>query len=243
MRTAVPVLLVLTVLAGGIVPAMAIADPGLAGAAPLAQATTVSPPAEPLSPGPVLAGTIGAQHAELDGAVEQRAFALRIAAGGGNQTRARILASVQRELQNRTTELERQQRQLGAARQNGTLSEARYQGTVTGLVTRARMLELHANQTLLIADSLPAEALDEAGVNVTALEQARTRARLMTGPEVDSIARRLAGPSVGQPYGPPRHAPGGPGPGPMDGGPRTTSPRNNTTTPVNSQSNTDLGRR
>ncbi|AOW80232.1 hypothetical protein HTSR_1050 [Halodesulfurarchaeum formicicum] len=231
MKQALSILVVLSVVAAGVVPAMAVAgSASLDATAEQAQTTT----AEPIAPGAVLSGSIGAQQAELQGAVEQRAFALKIAAGGGNETRARLLATEQRALENRSQHLEQRLQEMQRAHQNGTISTARYQGEVTGLVAQTRTLEQYANLTERTARNIPADILEQQGVDVQALAQMQERARTMAGPEAAAMAQRIAGPSTGHSYGPPQHAPGGPSHG--DG---MNRPDGSTRTPMMGANTTD----
>ncbi|MDR5657175.1 hypothetical protein RH831_08275 [Halodesulfurarchaeum sp. HSR-GB] len=231
MKRALSILVVLSVVAAGVVPAVALAG----SASPDANTGQVqTTTAEPIAPGAVLSGSIGAQQAELQGEVEQRAFALRIAAGDGNETRARMLATEQRELENRSQHLEQRLQEMERAHQNGSISTARYQGEVTGLVAQTRTLEQYANLTERTARNIPAAVLEQQDVDVQALAQMQEHARSMAGPEVAAMAQRIAGPSMGHSYGPPQHAPGGPSHG--DGMNRPNGP---TTTPMMGANMTD----
>ncbi|MFB6112950.1 MAG: hypothetical protein ABEJ58_02460 [Halodesulfurarchaeum sp.] len=178
-------------------------------------------------PGVRLAGVVDVHHAEIEGAIEQRAFGRRIAQANTNQTQARVLARTQERLQERLDAIQERLRTLERARENGTISKERYHAQVPGLLVRAETVRHLANRSQAVARGIPTDVLEANGVNVTALERIRTNARTMTGPEVARIARTIAGTDVGAPLGPPEFVPGGPSQhaGGLAGdhpGPRTT---------------------
>lgn len=225
MNRTLTVLVALAVLAGAMVPAVAIAQPATQanGAEDPLQAQTQmnNSTNATVSPGAMLAGSIGAQQAEIRGAVDHRAFGLQIAAAESNQTRARILAQHQERLQERLDGVQERLRTMEHARENGSISEARYQVQATKAATEANQIRNMANTSAQVANGLPAEILEANGVNVTAIQQLREHARDMTGPEVAQLARQIAGKQTGHPLGPPDGIPGGPMDG-MPGGPDGT---------------------
>ncbi|MFW5922595.1 MAG: hypothetical protein ACOCRC_04775 [Halodesulfurarchaeum sp.] len=191
-------------------PAMALAP---ADSTELAQTTDTAAndtAANETPPGAMLAGSIKVQHEEMRGEIEHRSFGLQIAAAATNGSKAQVLNHTQANLEARLTEIESEMAQLNESRANGSISESRYQARVSGLVSKTGNLEQLANSTSQTAATLPRETLEANGVNVTALEQLRTHARNMTGPETAAIARQIAGDRAGTPMGPPEGMPGGP---------------------------------
>ena len=239
MNRTLTLLVALSVLAGGIVPAVAAAqpagpaavdgtDPSPQLAGPAAQtdenatdgdeATDGDQANDSVAPGARLAGAIGAQEAELKGEVEQRTFGRQVAAAATDASKARVIARNQERLQERLEGFQERFRALERARANGSISQSQYRAQVTEMAARTATVRHMANTTERAAEGLPADALAANGVNVTALRQIRTRAQEMTGPEIAQIARQIAGPDVGQRMGPPEDRPGGP-PDDRPGGP------------------------
>ncbi len=175
-----------------------------------------------VAPGAQLAGVIGVQQAEVRGEVETRAFGLTVAGVRSNGSKARVVANQTERLQERIQTLENRTQELNESYQNGTISTGKYQAQIARLTAQIRMTERLINQTSETADGLPPEARQANGVNTTQLEELRTRARNMTGPEVAAIAKRMAGSQVGHPVGkergPPEDTPGGGPPDDTPGG-------------------------
>lgn len=168
---------------------------------------------ESIAPGVQLAGVIGVQQAEVRGEVDSRAFGLTVAGVRSNGSRAMVVANQTERLRERIQTLENRTRELNESFQNGTIPKGKYQAQTARLTAQIRMTERLINQTSETATGLPAEALRANGVNTTQLEDLRTRARNMTGPEVAAIAKKMAGSKVGHPVGkesgPPEGTPGG----------------------------------
>ncbi|MDZ7850538.1 MAG: hypothetical protein U5K70_06930 [Halodesulfurarchaeum sp.] len=161
-------------------------------------------------PGVMFAGSIAVQQEEMRGEIEHRSFGLQIAAAATNRSKAQVLNRTHEHLEERLTEIETEMERLNRSRANGSISEGQYQVRLSALTTRVGNLEQMANSTSRTAATLPRETLEANGVNVTALEQLRTHARNMTGPETAAIARQIAGDRAGTPMGPPEGIPGGP---------------------------------
>ena len=160
-------------------------------------------------PGARLAGAFGVQKAEIRGAVDQRAFGLEVAAAASNDSKAQVLARTSQRLDERLQTIEQRRQQLEAARQNGSMDQWRYQVRMSEVAAESANLRTLANATGQTAESLPADVLEANGVNATAIEQLRTRASNLSGPEVAHMARSIAGNAVGQPLGPPSEMPMG----------------------------------
>ncbi|MFB6266739.1 MAG: hypothetical protein ABEI31_03690 [Halodesulfurarchaeum sp.] len=251
MKHTVPLVVALLVLAGGVVPSMVAAQPAqksaaLDGSAIVAQtednetatnatndtnatnhtnatnATNASENAT-VSPGAMLSGVIGVQHAEINGAVEQRAFGLRVAAAASNGSIAQVIDETEQNLQARLSSLRAELQRLREARRNGSISEATYRAEVSELAARIQNVRALANSSARTAQHLPADVLQEHGVNVSAIRTLKMHAANLTGPEVAEIARSIAGPDIGKPVGPPEGVPGGP-PEWVPGGPSDGMP-------------------
>lgn len=166
-----------------------------------------------VSPGERLSGVIGVQEAELEGEVDRRAFGLKVARAASDDARAQIVKEQLGDLEQRLKNLSERKEALKQARANGSISQGEYAAKVSELVARGQTVSTLANETNETASGLPAEVLEANGVNVSAIQQLKTNASELTGPEVAQIARSIAGPNVGE-------APGEiPVGGPEDAGP------------------------
>lgn len=150
-----------------------------------------------VSPGQQLAGVLGVQQAEIEGEIELRAFGLRVA-NASNETRAEAVAEEANASEERLAELEAERERLEAARENGSIAEGQYRARLAKLAAEVNTTERVINATGTTAEGLPADLLERKGVNVTAIQTLRSQAENMTGPEVASVARSIAGPDVGQ---------------------------------------------
>lgn len=167
-----------------------------------------------VAPGERLVAVVGVQAAEIDGAVEERTFGIRVARAATNDSKARVVADELSEVQRRIEELEQRKETLREQRANGSITEGRYQAEVAALSARAATLQRLTNASEQTARGLPADVLQRNGVNVSAIERLRENASKLTGPEVAAIARSIAGRDVGRSV-----APSGPGPANVTAGP------------------------
>lgn len=173
---------------------------------------------ESVAPGARLAGVLGAQQEEIKGEVEYRSFGHAIAAARSNGSKAQIVANNTDRLQERLQRMEDRLETLNESVENGSIPEGFYNAKATRLSAQIQTTERLLNQTADTARGLPPQARMEHGVNVTQLNHLRSQARNLSGPEVAAIARKMAGPGVGQQMGPRRGPPNGtPGQGPPDG--------------------------
>ncbi|MFB6132763.1 MAG: hypothetical protein ABEJ44_05095 [Halanaeroarchaeum sp.] len=224
MKHTVPLVVALLVLAVGMVPSMVAAQPAdesgaIEGSEIVAQtegnetanqtATNATENAS-IPPGAMFAGVIGVQHAEINGAVEQRAFGLRVAAARSNGSIAQVIDETAQTLQARLSLLRAEMRTLREARRNGSISTATYRAEVTELAARIQNVRALANSSARTAQHLPADVLQKHGVNVSAIRTLKMHAANLSGPKVAQIARSIAGPDIGKPVGPPEGVPGGP---------------------------------
>jgi len=188
------------------------------------------------APGEKLSGAINVQGAELDGEVDQRAFGIRFGQAPDNSSKAAVLADRLQTVDERLTELEERKADLKARHDAGEITDGKFRAEMAKIATPIRLLSQATNQTQQAATAVPRAALEERGVNATAIQTLRDRASELSGPEVAAIARDIAGPNAGEipgrGNGPPRNETGAPdannsrGGGPPDnrGGPDGTSP-------------------
>ncbi|MEF8975201.1 MAG: hypothetical protein V5A21_03110 [Halapricum sp.] len=217
METPSQAVLVVVVAALFVTPAAALSLPGQT-----AQQTATN---ESVQPGAQFAGVVSVGQAEVDGAVEGRAFGQAIAAADSNESKAAVVAERMPGLENRLQNLEQQREQLRIAYENDSLDQSTYEAKTTALAARIQQVERQLNRSHTVAVALPEQARDRAGVNVSAIEQLRSQAGEMRGGEMAEIARGIAGPDVGMGMpdtprgGPPAGVPGNWTTGPGSGGP------------------------
>lgn len=151
-----------------------------------------------VEPGAQLAGVIGVQDAELDGEVSERTYGLKIASAATNESKADVvgdqLADVEERLENHEATLE----ELAEAREDGEISEGEYRAKIATVAAESATTERMAGHAGATAGDLPAELLEERGIDVVAIEELRTNASELGGPETAEIARSIAGDNVGQ---------------------------------------------
>lgn len=183
-RTLTAVLVAALAVVGTAAP-LAAAD--LGGGAPGAAAT------EEVGPGAHLAGVVGRQNASLNGEVERRALGVRLRAADTAREKAAVVAAQSASLEERLDRLQERKQTLTDRHENGTLAEGEYRAKMAVLAREIRSLQRLANTTAATTRDLPAEALAAHGVNATAVETLRSRARDLTGPEVAAVAGTIAG--------------------------------------------------
>lgn len=152
-----------------------------------------------------LAGVVGVGQAELEGEIDQRAYGIEFAGAATDNARADVVADRLDRIQQRLEELEQEKRSLDEAYANGEIGEGEYNARTAELAARTETVKQLANASEARANSLPAELLEERGINVEAIRTLQQDAENLTGPEVAEIARTIAGDRVGQPIsqGPP----------------------------------------
>lgn len=191
-------------------------------------ATNASGAAE-VAPGERMAGVLGVSEAELSGEIASRSFGSSVAAARTNRTKAAAVGEQIDDVRDRLASMRERRQRLDAARENGTISEGRYRAEMATLTAEIRASERLLNDTEAVARGLPHEALEERGVNASAIDALRRNASRLGGPEVAAIARGIAGRDAGRAIG--RRAgnrtrgPGersGPGERPAERGPQST---------------------
>lgn len=155
-----------------------------------------------IAPGAQLSGVVGVGEAELEGDVESRAYGIQVAQAKTNDSKADVVAERLNATEKRLDELEDRKEELDEARANGSMSEGTYQAKVAAVHARTQSVERLANQTNETAQGLPAELLEQKGINATAIQTLKDRASELSGPETAAIARTIAGENAGQGNGP-----------------------------------------
>lgn len=173
-------------------------------------------------PGERLGGVVGVQGSEIDGEVESRAFENRVAADRSDEERADAIAEKLRENEARLDELEDGKADLRERRNDGEISEGEYRARVAKLAAETARIQRTTNRSAAVAAELPAERLEERGIDGESIRALQNRASELSGPEVAEIAQGIAGPNVGGPVGPDRAGP------PTNGTPTDRLPTNQT---------------
>jgi hypothetical protein len=178
-----------------------------------------------VSPGEKLSGVVSVQGAEFEGEVAERTYGVKLARANSSGAKAAVVADTVDDVEARVDELEARKRVLEQRRANGTVTEGEYRAKMARVAAELATARRLANASRETAAGLPEDALAKRGVDVTAIETLRHRAGNLTGPEVASVARSIAGDSVGRsmsgtqkpadvgekgPRGPPNGTDGGP---------------------------------
>lgn len=183
-----------------------------------------------VAPGERLSGVIGVHAEEVEGEFERHRFGHQIASAATNSSKAGVLKAQLVNSRQRLNELEQEKQRLQQARANGSISEGRFQAEMARLAARIQSVKELTNATERQARRIPPAALEEQGVNRSAIQRLQQDARNLSGPEIAAIARSIAGRNVGPRtgggppanVGPPSDAgpPGQQGPG----GPNESAP-------------------
>lgn len=190
-----------------------------------------------VAPGQRLAAVVGVGQAEFEGEVDLRAYGVEYAMAQSNASKAAVVHERIEAARERFQALEQRQERLRAARANGSISEGEFQARMTELAAESEGVRQVANASEARANALPADVLERAGVNVSAIQTLRQDAAELTGPEVAAIARTIAGDNPGRAVGqgPPveigAHGEDRPGAGVGDPGGNATDAGGNETDP------------
>lgn len=173
------------------------------------------------APGEQLAGIVGVQEAEIEGDLEQRTFGIKVAQAASQDAQADVVADQLNTSEERLAELQERKADLDEKRESGEISEGRYRAEVAKVAAESKSVANMANQSESVAGELPADLLEQKGIDVEAIQTLKNDAANMTGEEVSDIARQIAGDRVGEipEDTPPVEIPDpiGPEPGPDDG--------------------------
>ena len=171
--------------------------------APDPAATDAPDAATDLSPGQRLTGVIGAQRAEVEGEIQTRAFGVRVAAASSPRAKAGVVAAEVDDLKDRLDALQNRRSALERARENGSVSDGVYRAQIAELVARVETTERLVNATDDVADELPEDDLEAAGVQQSNIAQHRQRATNLSEGESADLARSVVGDDVGRGMGAP----------------------------------------
>lgn len=167
-----------------------------------AQQTTEEAPgnesAADVAPGERLSGVLNVGEAELENDIDSRTFGIKVARAASEDAQADVVKEQLDEIEQRIAELEERKDGLDRARENGSLSEGAYQAQVAEVAARIEGTERLTNQSARTAGELPADLLEQKGINVAAIQTLKDRAEELGGQEVAEIARGIAGDSVGK---------------------------------------------
>lgn len=141
-----------------------------------------------MPPGAQLAGVVNVQAAAVEGEIQRRSLALRLAAADSNSSLADVVTTQTSELQQRLAELQERKQALSAAERNGTIAPSRFRAEMAGVDAEIATLRGLVNATADAARSLPAEELASSDVDVTGIVELRENASNLTGPAVEDIA-------------------------------------------------------
>lgn len=158
---------------------------------------TANPSVPGVAPGERLTGILGVQGAELDREVEERTFGLAIAGAATDEERAEAIAERVEESNERLADLREERAELREERAEGDISEGAYQAQIARLATQIESVERASSQSQAASENVSAAALGASGVDRAAIEQLRTNASSLSGPEVAAIARTTGGPPDG----------------------------------------------
>lgn len=166
----------------------------LIGTAPLASASETNQTEDPdIAPGEQLAGVVGVQEAELDGELDERTFDVRIANAASDEARADVVADQLGDVEGRLGDLDQRKAAIEERRADGEMTEGQYAAEMARIAAETRTAERLVNASEEEASDLPAELLEERGVNAEAIATLQDRANELGGPEVATIARSIAG--------------------------------------------------
>lgn len=164
------------------------------GAAPLASASETNRTDEQeITPGEQLVGVVGVQEAELDGELDERTFGVRMANATSDDAKADVAAEQLGDVEARLDELEQRKAAVEERRANGELAEGQHAAEMTRIAAETQTAERLTNASEEEASDLPAELLEERGVNAEAIVTLQDRANELSGPETATVARSIAG--------------------------------------------------
>jgi hypothetical protein len=149
-------------------------------------------------PGAQLSGVVGVGEAEFDGELQSRTFGIRVAQAASDGARAAVVGEQLNDSEKRLQELQQRRETLRNARENGSMSESEYRAKIARLHAETKNVERLANETNETARGLPAESLEERGINATRITMLADRANELSGGETAEIARGIAGQNVGE---------------------------------------------
>lgn len=151
-----------------------------------------------LGAGDRLQGIVGIQNAEVQAEIETRRFGIDYNQADSNASKGQVVAQEVTNLESELADLNDRKEDLRRGLDNGTISRADYRVELAILNVKAKQLQHRANLTQGAATQLPATVLENQGVDTQAIQQIRTNAANLTGPEVADLARSIAGNNAGR---------------------------------------------
>ncbi|SFC42383.1 hypothetical protein SAMN05444422_10886 [Halobiforma haloterrestris] len=186
-------------LVGVLVVALAAMPLGAASVGTALQDETDDTDNDEIAPGERLSGVVAVQDAELSGEVSERAYGVKLAQAETDEAKAAVVDEQVEDVDERLTAIEERLEELEAAREAGEISHGQYRAEVAKLAAERATAERLAEGANATASDLPADLLEERGVDAEAIGELRERADELNGSEVSEIARSIAGEGVGQP--------------------------------------------
>ncbi|GAB3690177.1 hypothetical protein GCM10028857_26300 [Salinarchaeum chitinilyticum] len=207
-------------------PLAAAAAPGFAGPSGIVGSDAAGSQGAPaqsangsISAGEQVAGAIGAEGASLDAEVSERSFGVKLAAAETNGSTAAVVAERLALIEQRLDALAATNESLTARADNGSITYGTYAARMAAVEAERSSLARQLNASQTVAEGLPADVLADNGVDAAAIDELRTRASELGGQQLRELAQSIAGPGVGNGFGPPGNSPGtipGMGDGPPD---------------------------
>ena len=152
---------------------------------------------ESASPGEQLSGVVGVQASETDAEVADRTYGIKIANASTQEEAAEVVGDRLGDVDERLTELEDRADDVEEKRNDSEITDGQYQAEMASIAAETAAIDRQAAQSAETAGNLDEDVLEDAGVNVTAIDELRERADELSGPEVAAIAQSIAGDSVG----------------------------------------------
>lgn len=132
-----------------------------------------------------ISGFMQQQSSQASGAVESGMWAVTFDNASDRSTRVSLVDQQTTGIQNDLDAIKAEKQELIAARERGEISQLEFQSRMSGLVGRYVSLLDAVNQTQPRAE--------QAGVNVSAVEKLREKAKQAAGPEITAAAGRKQG--------------------------------------------------
>lgn len=165
--------------------------------------------AESVTPGEQLSGVVGVHEAEVQGELSDRTYGIKLANAESDDERADVVEEQLADVEERLNETEQRLADLEEQREAGEISDGQYRAAVAPIAAEMATTERTAEAAQATAEELPADLLEERGIDVEAIEDLRDRANELDGQEIAEIATSIAGDAVGQSPAPDRE-PGAP---------------------------------
>ncbi|WP_254768698.1 hypothetical protein [Salinilacihabitans rarus] len=171
-----------------------------AGAVPFATAAqdSADSTADEVRPGEKLSGVVGVQEAEFEGELAERANGIEMAKAETDEAKADVAAEQLAEIEQRIADLDQRLQEAEQARESGEISEGQYRAEMAKVAAEKKTAQRLAEQNEAAVGELPADLLEEKGINVTAIQRLKTEASELGGEEVATIAQSIAGDRVGE---------------------------------------------